>query len=490
MKAKRFPILAVFAIIASLGVLFLLRAVSKTGPATKQIQSKDAEIAKLEEKIQHLSDLLRVSLLNSGSLDKEVIVQKELLRHGRQVRLELEAGLKEATAKNDKLNKQLELARSGLVDLEETAAPLREKLIRLGASLDTALIKTGQARRLAQQLQTINKGLDSIEQSFPNLIKENQSYRKEAQNLSRLLHNKEEESTALKKKSEQQAADKQELLNKINALSEGLKAIGREKSILQQKGMDLEKTIENLKQVNNSLDGDLSKLNKELKEAQSQQALLRKEKESALNQRDEVKRNLESEVKQKEEAIKRQKEQEEKINLLTQTNQVLERGHSALRTELGRLNKDYADVKAEQQKSKEFAKQSESELRERADKISDLQTKISAVENKRNEIQSKSQALEKEYAILKKQYGAIQLEREGLERQLEQSNLRLSDLQNQISATLELNADLQNRFQKMSNIFKAKQTTQAPAQEGQNTATKKVEVQLYPEDKTGAKDEK
>jgi paraquat-inducible protein B len=86
----------------------------------------------------------------------------------------------------------------------------------------------------------------------------------------------------------------------------------------------------------------------------------------------------------------------------------------------------------------------------------------------------------------------IQLEKENLNSQLEQTKLKLSNLQSQISQTIQLNANLQNQFQQINSILKTTEQPGGSVKEEplSSGASKKVEVQLYPQNKAEVKDEK
>jgi len=492
MKDKNFLIFIIFSVIVLLAFLFISRPLNKKDLNLRPTEPQGSTIAKLEAQIQQLSNLVHASGQTNLSLQKELVVQKEVLRQSRERRLELEQKLNDALTQSDALSKELEQAKSGLSDLEGLTAPIKAKLKEIDNSLTNFFLRPRQEKELLAQLGSINKELDALVHSIPDLVKENKSYKEKAQSLAVLLEKKEQDLLTLKKQAEQEQIYKQSVNDKINALTQELKAVTKAKAALEQKSADLDKAIEKIKQENSSLNQALIKFDQELKEANNRQMQANKEKDLALNQRDEAIKQKDLEVKQKEEALKKQEEQAGKIILLTQVNQELEKGINSLKVELDKLNKDYAAWQAEQKSAQDIIKQNEAELGKRADKILVLQEKLSDMEAKLGEIDSKSKGMQKESALLREQYVSIQLEKENLRGQLEQTKIKLTNLQSQISQTLQLNADLQNQFQQINSILKSPEQPQGYTKEKPvlSGASKKVEVELYPQNKSEVKDEK
>jgi len=521
MKDKRFLVFISLLIIVVLAFLFFAKPVNKNKLNLRLPESQNSDIAKLEAQIQQLSNLVHASAQTNLSLQKELVVQKEVLRQSRERRLELEQKLNDALTQSDALTKELEQAKSGLSDLEGLTAPIKAKLKEIDNSLANSWLKPQQEKNLLQQLQAINKELDTLGHSIPELVKENKSYKQKAQSLASLADMKEVELVSLKKQLEQEKANKQPFIDRINALTDELKMVTKNKSILEQKSADVDKAIEKLKQENSFLNQALMKFEQELKEANNKQiesskekdlaltqkdALikekdlqlsqkeeeLKKEKDLALSQKDDALKEKDLAIQQKEEVLKKQEEQQAKVILLTQANQELEKGIGSLKVELEKLNKDYAAWQSEQKNTQEIIKQHEAELGKRADKIVVLQEKLSEMEDKLSEIQLKSKDMQKESALLREQYVVIQLEKENLKSQLEQTKLKLSNLQSQISQTIQLNANLQNQFQQINSILKTTEQPQGYTKEESvpSAASKKVEVQLYPQNKSEVKDEK
>ena len=550
MKDKRFLVFISLLIIVVLAFLFFAKPVNKNKLNLRLQEAQNSDIAKLEAQIQQLSNLVHASGQTNLSLQKELVVQKEVLRQSRERRLELEQKLNDALTQSDALSKELEQAKSGLSDFEGLTAPIKAKLKEIDNSLAGSWLKPQQEKNFLVQLQIINKELDTLDHSIPDLVKENKSYKQKARSLASLADMKEGELVVLKKQLEQEKANKQPFIDRIKALTDELKMVTKNKSILEQKSQDVDKAIEKLKQENSFLNQALMKFEQELKEANNKQIesskekdlalsqkddalkqkdlqlsqkeeelkkekdlalsqkddalkqkdlqlsqkeeALKKEKDLALSQKDDALKEKDLAIQQKEEVLKKQEEQQAKVILLTQANQELEKGIGSLKVELEKLNKDYAAWQSEQKNTQEIIKQHEAELGKRADKILVLQDKLSEMEVKLSEIQLKSKDMQKESALLREQYVVIQLEKENLKSQLEQTKLKLSNLQSQISQTIQLNANLQNQFQQINSILKTTEQPQGYTKEEPvpSAASKKVEVELYPQNKAEVKDEK
>jgi chromosome segregation ATPase len=451
MKDKKILIL-----IASAGVLLMV-ILSVSGCPTKsktslsQIRPQEVNIAKLQAQIEQARDLIRAFVEFNISLQKSLDTQRQISEQERVKILGLEQKLKETSAQNETLTNELTQAKEAL----ELTAPIRQELTKINNALAGLGIKPKQEKEILLQLKATNKELDSIDHSIASLLKENLSYKRQAQNLSALLDSKNSELATLIKQQEENRTEMQGLNNRLRHLSEDMKKLNTAKSLLEQKASELEKTVERLKQTNLSLNEKLGMFERNLRQMENKESKIIKEKEKA--------------IRQKEELISKYNQQTDTLTLLIQTNQEMENKLNFLKAELGKLeqlNKEYANLKSEYKNTQATLIQNETELGRRANSILNLQERINELEAKAADSQLKSLELEKECATLREQNVAAQLEKEELGSQLNQAKLRLSDLESQLI--------------QIGNILKPLPPAEASLPQQQEDA-KKVEVEIFPQ---------
>ena len=416
MKDKKILILIVFVV----ALTFIILSVWDSSVKTKarlllyEAESQDVTVARLETQIKQARDLIRAFVELNISLQKSLDMQRQISEQERVRIFGLEQKLKETSAHNETLTNELSQAKVGL----ELTQPIRQRLAQIEDSLAKLDIRASKVGRLKRQLQALNKTLESINHKIPNLIKE-------------------------------EVDKKQSMSKELNVLSEQLKMADKTKAFLEQKSLDLEKTVEGLEQANSTLNEELIKLDKALKEMQDRQAQLIHEREEAIRQKDE--------------AVAKQTQQVDSLALLIQRNQELENKLNSLRVELEQLNKEYVNLKEGHQNAQAILAKNETELGRRANSILNLQERITELEAKLDGVQLKSKDMEKECATLREQNVAVQLEREELKGQLK---LRLNDLENQLA--------------QITDIIKPAASTQGTAGQKQE-GTKKIEVELFPQ---------
>lgn len=448
MKDKKILILIAFVGVLLMVILFVSGSPKKSKTRFAQIRPQEVTIAKLEAQVQQVRDLIQAFVEFNISLQKNLDEERQVFEQERAKVIKLQESLQEASAKNEDLTKKLTQAKVGL----ELTEPIRQELTKINNALAGLWIKPKQETEILLQLKAINKELDSIDRSIPPLLKENQSYKRQAQNLTTLLDSKESELAILRKQQEENRTEMQGLNNRLKYLSEDMKKVNTAKSLLEQKGSELEKTVEGLKQTNSSLNEKLGMLERDLRQMQDKQSQIIREKEEA--------------IRQKEEVITKYNQQADTLVLLVQTNQEMENKLNSLKAELGQLNKEYANLKSEYKNTQATLMQNETELGRRANSILNLQERIAQLEAKSGESQLKSKDMEKECATLREQNVGVQLEKEELGNQLNQARLRLNDLESQLA--------------QITNIIKPAASTQGTSGQKQEGA-KKIEVELFPQ---------
>lgn len=426
MKDKK--ILILIALVVVLTFIILSASGSSVKSKARLLPERgpqDAAIARLEEQVRQTRDLIHAFVELNIALQKSLDIQ-------RVKTLELEKKFKETSAQNETLTNALSQAKAGL----ELTEPIRQGLTKINNALAGLWIKPKQEGELLLQLKAINKELDSIDRSIPVLTKENQSYKLKAQNLSRLLEERENNLANLKKQQEEEKA----------------KRLTEARSLLEQGKKDLEKRVAGLKQTNSSLNEKLGMLERDLRQMQDKESQRMGEKEEA--------------IRQKEELIIKYNQHADALSLLVQTNQGMENELNSLRAQLGQLNKEYVNLKEAHKNAQATLAQNEPELGRRANSILNLQERIAELEAKSGESQLKYKEMEKESATLREQNVAVQLEKEDLGDQLNQARFRLNDLESQLG--------------QITNIIKPAASTQGASGQKQEGA-KKIEVELFPQ---------
>lgn len=264
---------------------------------------------------------------------------------------------------------------------------------------------TAQKEALGQELIQAKANLALVQ---PIKQKGNTADKSRIESLSKQLKEKEDTLAALKRQLNEEKANRQAASRNFNRISEELKIVKNAKSALEGALSETEKEKDGLKITNASLKD-------EIRAAGLGTEKLRKEIEQ-------------------------------------------------LRAELELLNKANSDLQNEYIRGQEVLKENEIESGKRADRILVLQEKLAKAEVQLADTQLKYTGMEKESALGREQNVAVQLEREELKNQLEQTRLRLSELENQ---TMQI-----------SNILNTAKTREAPAQAKEET--KRVEVELVP----------
>lgn len=459
MKGKSFLILIIFALIIGFIIFYLSEPVKKPQVSLTAAVPRETAVAQLEAQVQQLKDVIQAFVQMDASLQKEFGQEREKLQ-------KLEEVFKEAISQNEILGRELTKAKAGL----ELTHPIRERLKEINNSLTNLGAGSLEGKELSQRLRSIAKELDAIDRSIPNLLRENKSYKAQAQSSSLLLDRK-----------------KQELAS------------------LGQMALDLKNTIDSLRRSNYSLNTELRKLESALKDAQRKETQLIQERQEALMKNQELmkqatgqkeqslllsQKNLEMgkelhslRLELKQGNLERQLiiKEVENATMAIEDAQGLKQELIQLQSQIEQLSKDYAGLKSEHGRSQEMLKDKEIELGKRADRILNLQAKLSEVEANLSEVQLKYKGEEKGSAILREQYVAIQLERESLKNELDEAKVKLTNLRSQL--------------QQMAGIFNMplEQPQAAPApkleEEISEPQAKKVDVKLLPQTEPEIKNE-
>lgn len=313
----------------------------------------------------------------------------------KQQREALQQALREAILQNESLSKELNQARVSL----ELTLPIKQGMNKIEGSLAALQVAPGKEKKLKQGLRDITRELRLIDAQIPGLLKENASYRRLSETLNGLLEKQEKDMAPLR--------------------------------------------------------AEISKLSKELKDAQIKLSQAAREKEARRISTGDI----------------------EKAKIIKQDNQKLQEQLLRLKEQFAQSRKDSASLQNEYAAAQETLKRNEAAMGSRADKILVLGEKLAEVQMKLAEIQSQHNALEKESASLRKQNVAVQLEREELKVQLNQAKIKLSDLENQLA--------------QIGVIIKAPNAVEtAQPKEEAGEEAERVEVELYPAETTAAAEDK
>lgn len=432
MKDKKILIVIIFAGVAAFSLFFSSQPAEKKRrlPQVSDI-TQEVNIAKLESQVQALRGLISAFVDMNRSL-------KESFQEEKQQREALQQALAEAASQNASLGKELNRARLSL----ELTLPIKQGIDKIEGSLAALQAAPGKEKELKQKLRDINRQLRLIDAQIPGLLKENTSYKRLSETQSGLLEKQEKDMAALR-------------------------SVLKEEKIQRHKGADLEKIKNGLLAANVSLDVEISKLAKELKDARVKLSQAARENERLRMSAREMK----------------------KAKIIKQDNQKLQEQLLRLQEQFTQSQKDSASLQNEYAAAQETLKRNEAAMGSRADKILVLEEKLAEVRMKLAEIQSQHNALEMESASLRKQNVAVQLEREELKVQLNQARLNLSDMENQlaqIGVILRQAQDASSKDTEQSrSVLKAPgaaETTQPEEEAGEEA--ERVAVELYPAETT------
>lgn len=501
---KKIFILAVFAAACVFIILFVAKSL-ENGSRMKTKNSllpPESSAGRAELQLKQTKDLIQTFIKQNLSLQDNLSKDRQALEQEKAERQKMEHRLKQAALQIKALNKALNQAK---VNLEFTE-PIRQKLNQIDVSLANLWVKPRQEKELSQQLKSIEKELDSIDHAIPTLLKETKSYKQEAQNATEQLKKKEGELNNLSGKFKDEQEKNRLLSKNLSDITEQLKAADKASSSLQKASLDLVTGITTLKQNNLFLSGQLNKLEKDFKDTQGKLLDEAAEKELALKQKDEA-------IKQKQEAAEKQTEQKSALADLNQTNQALEkkiillsndllrltsekhiledeRDHALavsqgaqklkdeidkLRMQSEQLNKEYVGLKDQYSAGQAALTKNEADLGKRAERILGLEEKLADVNSRFSDLQLKTNELQKESALLREQNVAAQLEKGAIRAELNQSKIRLSDLENQLA--------------QIGSIIRPAAGPAQPQAEGQGAGAKKVDVQLIPQTQIEVKNE-
>jgi chromosome segregation ATPase len=236
-----------------------------------------------------------------------------------------------------------------------------------------------------------------------------------------------------------------------------------ERSSLEQKLAESEKTAAVLREANRFLSEGLKTIEKELADIEGKQALLIKEKKGAVREKLEavkdagvVKDRLISLDKENQELKRRMQSLKAELSNLHAVSKKPVVGKEAVRKDraggksagagipglkeeisrlqilLKQLTGDYAALKAAYEEALQEIRRNKTVSGERADTILTLQDKLANAESALSGIQVRIQSAEKDSALLRQEFVALQIEREELKRQLSLAKIKLSDAQSKL----------------------------------------------------------
>lgn len=536
MNHKRTWIILLLPVISILAVIFYLKFNPPRHQAVKtpvSLEDIAMHSAKLEAKIQQLHDLLQAVVALNRSLNASS-------RQEKKEKLDLEKTLKDTSGKNEALLEELTQAKVALA----LTQPIKQKMNEAETLLPKLNLAPGKEKEIKQRLQQIQKTLSSIDSQLPAFLKENKSYKEEAEDGRQQLSKKEEDIINIKKALEARLKEQEAITQNLKNVSLELKRAQNANSSLGAHAESLKKAHDGLQGANASLSKELDGLKKDLQNTRAILTQSLKEKESAGRQLDQERLKAEESIKkqadqeetlkaferetefaQKElEALKKQlthltkdkeslleeleesdnalediqklqdeigrlkktlaRAEEEKINLSekaasaaaeVKNTRKLRDEITELNRQLEQLTKEYAEIKNAYASTQETIAQNELELGKRANKILIAEERRAETQAKLSELQLKAEEIERASALLREQNVAAQLEREAFRGELNNTKLRLSELEGQASL--------------ISNILKGAQATIAGVSpEGGPEAgaaalkeeSKKIELKIYP----------
>jgi len=162
------------------------------------------------------------------------------------------------------------------------------------------------------------------------------------------------------------------------------------------------------------------------------------------------------------------------ILMTTQNYQKLQEDLRRLQEQIEGMNREYANLDNEYKSTKERLSIRETEVNKRGERILFLQERMEDLKKKLDRVQSQAEAAQKESAILRECYVSLQLEREGLMFELNQTRLKL--------------AELQNKLNQIGSVFiPPSQYGFVPMQEETESSARKVDVELMLGNQSGVK---
>lgn len=349
-----------------------------------------------------------------------------------------------------KLDSQIQRLKDMLEAIEKSELTLknafdkeREKVLNLQEKLRIAIAQNKGLVKKNALVQEERKKVAELQKKLEENISQNET-------LSKGL-------AELKLKIELTRPIKQKLIELEDALSAMLFNYSKDKEVRMQ----LESLAMELESINNSilqLFAGVSSYAGEGKLAYSEVSISGRQAEPpALN----VAKNLEK----------------DEIKMATQNYQKLQEELMLLQEQIEVMNKDYSNLNKEYKSAKERLSIRETELTNRGERILLFQERMVELKNKLEKVQSQCQAAEKESALLRECYVSLQLEREGLSFELNQTRLKL--------------AELQNKLNQIGSVFiPPDQTGFIPMQEETESPARKVDVELMFGNQSGSKNEK
>jgi DNA repair exonuclease SbcCD ATPase subunit len=413
----------------------------KTRPAAGG-DTKGASVSVLESEVEQLRSVVNGFGKFNLTLHQAFNEEKEKALEVKSKVLDLQGQLKDAMKQKDDLEKELAKLK-GNADL---SLPVKEKIVQLEHILTELKLQPDKGSEFIAQLENLGKELDVVNAQVPALLSEIAVYKEQTERFRENLAQKEEEVQALKRQFAEAQSQKETLQNTLSSVSGQLQTVANEKALLAQKALDLEKTLNELSRGGPDLKPVLEKLDRELKDAQSREAKLIQEKQDYTQRTEKQKLNL---------------------ALLSKKNQELVKEVNLFKSQLARLNKDYSDLGDKHATAQLAMKQNEAELSRRKEEVAFIKQRLEEADAKTFEVYSKYKEMKKESALLREQNVSVQLERETMVNDLNQTKAKLNELQ--------------NKFQQVSNMFKlAEPNPSDETVEPSGAAGKKVGVELLP----------
>ncbi|MFA5118663.1 MAG: hypothetical protein WC695_07390 [Candidatus Omnitrophota bacterium] len=425
---------------------FVLFQAVKLSKKTRQVTLADKNgmaVSVLESEVQQLRDVVNGFGKFNLTLHQAFNEEKAKALDVRAKIIDLQGQLKDAMKQKDELEKEL----AGLKGDADISLPVKEKIRQLERVLTELKLQPDKGAEFIAQLENLGKDLDVVNAQVPALLSEIAAYKEQTERFRESLARKEEELQALKKQFAEAQSQKEALQNTLSSVSGQLQVVVNEKALLAQKALDLEKTLNELSLGGPDLKPVLEKLDRELKDAQSREARL---------------------IEEKQDYTQRTEKQKMNMVLLSKKNQELAKEVNLFKSQLAKLNKDYSDLGDKHATSQLAMKQGEAELSRRKEEVAFIKQRLEEADAKTFEVYSKYKEMKKESALLREQNVSVQLERETMVNDLNQTKAKLNELQ--------------NKFQQVSNMFKLAEPERTyDTVDTPGAAGKKVGVELMPQ---------
>ncbi|MFA6217415.1 MAG: hypothetical protein WDL87_07165 [Candidatus Omnitrophota bacterium] len=444
MTDKKLFILFIVVMLLSF-VLFQAVKLSKKARPASGVDKDGISVSMLESQVRQLREVVNGFGKFNLTLHQSFNEEKAKALDVKSKVIDLQGQLKDAVQQKEGLEKEL----AKLKGSADISLPVKEKISQLERILTELKLQPDKGNEFIAQLENLGKELDSVNSQIPSLLNQVAIYKEQTERLRESLAHKEEELQAFKKQFAEAQSQKEALQSSLNSVSGQLLSVANEKALLAQKALDLEKTLQELSLGGPDLKPVMEKLDRELKDAQAREAKL---------------------IQEKQEYAQRTEKQKMSLALLNKKNQDLVKEMNSFKSQLEKLRKDYSDLSDVHATEQLAMKQNEAELSRRKEEMAFIKQRLEEADAKTFEVYSKYKEMKKESTLLREQNVSVQIERETLANDLNQTKAKLNELQ--------------NKFQQVSAMFKlADPSFSSDTADPAAAAGKKVDVELLPKNR-------